>query len=141
MKNRIICIAVSLLIMMVPCFAFGGTELDTPIEEGLVDEYSYTSTVSTTLTISNTGVAKPRAVITGFPGTTTKLSVTMYLQKYSNGSWETIQSWSSSTTLNSLTLTKSKVVSKGKYRTHAVFKAYRNSSSEQIVKNSGTVSC
>ena len=139
MKNRIICIAVSLLMVMVPCFAFAGTELDAPIEEGFVDKYSYTSTVSTTLTISSTGVAKPRAVITSFPGTTTKLSATMYLQKYSSGSWKTVQSWSDSSTSNSLSISKSKSVAHGKYRTHTVFKAYNNSKSEQIVKNSGTV--
>ena len=34
---------------------------------------------------------------------------------------------------------KQKVVSHGKYRSHTVFKAYHNSSSEQIVKNSATV--
>ena len=43
------------------------------------------------------------------------------------------------TASNSLTLSKSKNVSQGKYRTHTVFKAYHNSSSEQIVKNSATV--
>ena len=91
MKERIICIAVSLLTLLVPCVAFANAELDTSVDEVVVDEYSYTSTVSTTLTISNAGVAKPRAVITGIPGTTTKLSATMNLQRYSNGSWQTIQ--------------------------------------------------
>lgn len=139
MKKRIICIAVSLLTLLVPCFAFADTELASPVDEVFVDEYSYTSTVSTTLTISNAGVAKPRAVITGLPGTTTKLSATMYLQKYSGGSWQTVQSWSDSSTSNSLSISKSKSVAHGKYRTHTVFKAYHNSKSEQIVKNSGTV--
>lgn len=139
MKKSFICIAVSLFALLVPCFAFANAELDTPVEEVFVDEYSYTSTVSTTLTISNTGVAKPRAVITGLPGTTTKLSATMYLQKYSGGSWQTVQSWSDSSTSNSLSMSKNQTVSHGKYRTHTVFKAYHNSSSETITKNSGTV--
>lgn len=139
MKKRIICIAVSFLTLLVPCFAFADAELDSPVDEVFVDEYSYTSTVSTTLTISNTGVAKPRAVITGLPGTTTKLSATMYLQKYLGGSWQTVQSWSDSSTSNSLTISKSKSVARGKYRTRAIFKAYHNSKSEQIIKNSGSV--
>jgi len=139
MKKRFICIAVSLFTLLAPCFVFASVELDSPVDEVFVDEYSYTSTVSTTLTISNAGVAKPRAVITGLPGTTTKLSATMYLQKYSGGSWQTVQSWSDSSTTNSLALSKSKTVAHGKYRTHTVFKAYRNSKSEQIIKNSGTV--
>ena len=137
MKERIICIAVSLFTLLVPCVAFADAELDTSVDEVIVDEYSYTSTVSTTLTISNAGVAKPRAVITGIPGTTTKLSATMNLQRYSNGSWQTIQSWSDSSTSNSLTISKSKTISRGKYRTHTVFKAYRKSKSERIIKNSG----
>lgn len=139
MKERIICIAVSLLTLLVPCVAFADAELDTSVDEVIVDEYSYTSTVSTTLTISNAGVAKSRAVITGIPGTTTKLSATMNLQRYSNGSWQTIQSWSDSSTSNSLTISKSKTISRGKYRTHTVFKAYRKSKSERIIKNSGAV--
>lgn len=139
MKERIICIAVSLLTLLVPCVAFANAELDTSVDEVVVDEYSYTSTVSTTLTISNAGVAKPRAVITGIPGTTTKLSATMNLQRYSNGSWQTIQSWSDSSTSNSLTISKSKTIAHGRYRMHTVFKAYRKSKSERIIKNSGTV--
>lgn len=139
MKERIICIAVSLLTLLVPCVAFANAELDTSVDGVVVDEYSYTSTVSTTLTISNAGVAKPRAVITGIPGTTTKLSATMNLQRYSNGSWQTIQSWSDSSTSNSLTISKSKTIAHGRYRTHTVFKAYRKSKSERIIKNSGTV--
>lgn len=139
MKERIICIAVSLITLLVPCVAFANAELDTSVDEVVVDEYSYTSTVSTTLTISNAGVAKPRAVITGIPGTTTKLSATMNLQRYSNGSWQTIQSWSDSFTSNSLTISKSKTIAHGRYRTHTVFKAYRKSKSERIIKNSGTV--
>lgn len=139
MKERIVCIAVSLLTLLVPCVAFANAELDTSVDEVVVDEYSYTSTVSTTLTISNAGVAKPRAVITGIPGTTTKLSATMNLQRYSNGSWQTIQSWSDSSASNSLTISKSKTIAHGRYRTHTVFKAYRKSKSERIIKNSGTV--
>lgn len=139
MKERIICIAVSLLTLLLPCVAFANAELDTSVDEVVVDEYSYTSTVSTTLTISNAGVAKPRAVITGIPGTTTKLSATMNLQRYSNGSWQTIQSWSDSSTSNSLTISKSKTIAHGRYRTHTVFIAYRKSKSERIIKNSGTV--
>lgn len=139
MRKGIMSIAVSMFVLLIPCFAFADAELDVPVGDEIVEEYSYTSTVSTTLSISDAGTAKPRAVITGLPGTTTKLSATMYLQKYSNGSWQTVQSWSSSTASNSLTLSKSKAVSHGKYRTHTVFKAYHNSNSEQIVKNSGTV--
>lgn len=139
MKKRIICIAVFLLTLLVPCATFANVELDAPVDEVFEAEYSYTSTVRTTLTINNAGVAKSRAVITGIPGTTTKLSATMNLQKYSNGSWQTVQSWSDSSTSNSLTISKSKTIAHGKYRTHTVFKAYRNSKSERIIKNSGAV--
>ena len=139
MEKRIISIVLSMHIILIPCFTYANAELDAPTGEKIMEAYSYTSTVSTTLSINDTGVAKPRAVITGLPGTSTKLHVTMHLQKYSNGTWKTVQSWSSSTASNSLTLSKSKNVSHGKYRTHTVFKAYHNSSSETITKNSGIV--
>lgn len=139
MEKRIISIVLSMHILLIPCFSYADADLDAPVGEKIMEAYSYTSTVSTTLSISGTGLAKPRAVINGLPGTTTKLHVTMQLQKYSNGSWETVQSWSSSTASNSLALSKSKNVSHGKYRTHTVFKAYHNSSSETITKNSGIV--
>lgn len=138
-RDLLIMIVTIIIVAMVPCIAFADAELDIPVDEEISEEYSYASTVSSTLTVSNNGKAKSRAVITGLPGTTTKLAVTMYLQNYSDGSWKTVKHWSASTTLNSLQLSKSKTVSKGKYRTHTVFKAYHNSGSERIVKNSKTV--
>ena len=71
MRKRVISIVLSMLIIMISCFTYANAELDAPTGEKIMEAYSYTSTVSTTLSINDTGVAKPRAVITGLPGTTT----------------------------------------------------------------------
>lgn len=39
MKERIICIAVSLLTLLVPCVAFANAELDTSVDEVIVDDF------------------------------------------------------------------------------------------------------
>lgn len=132
------CIVVCAIVLM-PCAIFAGNELNVPIDKENVVEYVYATTTSTTLSINNGKNAKAKVSITGVPGKTTKLSATMYLQKYSNKSWKTVQKWSESSTLNSLMISRHRDVTKGKYRVHAVFKAYRNSNVEEIIKNSNTM--
>ena len=127
-------------IALVPCSIFAESELTAPIDkEGHIVEYAYTTTTSASLSISNGKKVKAKVSITGVPGVTTKLVATMHLQRYSNKSWKTVQKWSASTRMNSLMISKQHNATKGKYRIHAVFKAYRNSSDEEIVKNSNTV--
>lgn len=141
MKEKVLAVLITALIVSsIPCFAFAVSETDIPISDEKSLEYTHASTVSSTLIISDSGKAKPAAVIMGLPGGTTKLSVTMYLQRYLNGVWETVQKWSKSTTANHLSISKNKVVTKGRYRTHSVFKAYSNSKVERIEKNSKSVS-
>ena len=63
---------------------------------------------------------KANGTITGKLGQTTKTSINLYLQQYRNGSWVTIDNWTSSGNTESRSLSKSKTVTKGyKYRAKA----------------------
>lgn len=98
-------------------------------------KYQYVDSVTTTISV-NDGIASARAQIRDVDGDSTKLSCTLYLQKYSNGAWGNIQHWSSSTQNNTLSMLRTHSINKGKYRTKAVVKAYKGSKYETIIKYS-----
>ena len=78
--------------------------------------------------------------ITGISGKTTKLSCHLYLQRYQNSKWSSIEDWSGSKSANSYILKKTKTVTEGyKYRTKAVFRAYAGSNSEKVTRYSSAV--
>lgn len=84
---------------------------------------------------------KANGTITGKLGQTTKTSINLYLQQYRNGSWVTIDKWTSSGNTESRSLSKSKTVTKGyKYRAKAVCTAYVGSDKETVTKYSKSIS-
>lgn len=84
---------------------------------------------------------KANGTITGKLGQTTKTSINLYLQQYRNGSWVTIDNWTSSGNTESRSLSKSKTVTKGyKYRAKAVCTAYVGSDKETVTKYSKSIS-
>ena len=84
---------------------------------------------------------KANGTITGKLGQTTKTSINLYLQQYRNGSWVTIDNWTSSGNTESRSLSKSKTVTKGyKYRAEAVCTAYVGSDKETVTKYSKSIS-
>lgn len=84
---------------------------------------------------------KANGTITGKLGQTTKISINLYLQQYRNGSWVTIDNWTSSGNTESRSLSKSKTVTKGyKYRAKAVCTAYVGSDKETVTKYSKSIS-
>lgn len=84
---------------------------------------------------------KANGTITGKLGQTTKTSINLYLQQYRNGSWVTIDNWTSSGNTESISLSKSKTVTKGyKYRAKAVCTAYVGSDKETVTKYSKSIS-
>ena len=84
---------------------------------------------------------KANGTITGKLGQTTKTSINLYLQQYRNGSWVTIDNWTSSVNTESRSLSKSKTVTKGyKYRAKAVCTAYVGSDKETVTKYSKSIS-
>ena len=84
---------------------------------------------------------KANGTITGKLGQTTKTSINLYLQQYRNGSWVTIDNWTSSGNTESRSLSKAKTVTKGyKYRAKAVCTAYVGSDKETVTKYSKSIS-
>lgn len=95
---------------------------------------------SASISVSN-GTATCAGKIKGIIGTTTKTSVYLYLQKYTNGTWVNVADWASSGNTVNRTLSQTKSVSKGyKYRSKAVCYAYAGTKSEKVIKYSNTVS-
>ena len=95
---------------------------------------------SASISLSENNV-KANGTITGKLGQTTKTSINLYLQQYRNGSWVTIDNWTSSGNTESRSLSKSKTVTKGyKYRAKAVCTAYVGSDKETVTKYSKSIS-
>lgn len=97
--------------------------------------YQYVERINVSLSISQ-GTANMGAKVVDTNGDTTKLACTMYLQKYSGGSWSSIKRWSKSTNFSTLVMSHTKAVSKGTYRVKAAVKAYKGSNHETITKYS-----
>lgn len=105
---------------------------------GTETRYQYIERISVGLSITN-GTAKVTTEVKDIDGDTTSLSCTATLQRKMGDSWKKVRSWSKSTQSNTLYLSKSKNVSKGKYRVKSVVKAYRRNDHETVTKYSGTV--
>ncbi len=114
-------------------------ELDEPVTEDPVDEYQYGYSPKAYLSISN-GTASFYASIKGYKDVATKLTGTIYLQRYSGGKWTNVKSTEGSTNSLSLTISCTKGnCANGTYRTHAVFKVYSGANYETITVNSSSV--
>ena len=138
-KKRLIVIVTSLLLLMttVPVMADTSFDNETP-QIGIMSAYSKVERA--TLSISTSGTAKVTGILTGYSGTTTKVSATIYLQQYRGGNWVNIASKSETANSYRLTTSMSKSVSKGyKYRTKASFYAYKGSNKDHFVKYSSAV--
>lgn len=88
--------------------------------------YDYTNQCLTNLTNVN-GKASCVADVTGYSGTTTKIEITMTLQKKTLLWWSTTETWTATYNTFYGTLTKSISVDSGTYRVKAVYKVYSGS--------------
>ena len=108
----------------------------------ITPSWAYISDTTTTLSISGSGVATCTAKITGYSGTTTKVQITVTLQKkggFLNLFWTDVTQWSQTFDNYYGTLSKSYNVSSGTYRIRAVYVAYKGSDSETITAYSSEV--
>lgn len=87
------------------------------------------STISLSL---SDGTANCSASVTGYTTNTNRVSIDLYLQKYSNGSWSNISSWSDSANSYTLSVYHTKRIAAGRYR----LKASYHAQSENIIKYS-----
>ncbi|MGB9680545.1 MAG: hypothetical protein ACPLW7_02635 [Minisyncoccia bacterium] len=83
-------------------------------------QYVYINQASTSLTISSSGTANVYGYVQKTPaGKNIYLSST--LQRYSNGSWTDVKSWSKSSTSSSASILETYQVSSGTYRVETYY--------------------
>ena len=107
-----------------------------------ITPFWYTADTITVLSISSTGVATGTAKITGYSGTTTKVTITMTLQKkggFLNLFWNDVVTWTQTFNNYKGALSKNYNVSGGTYRIRADYVAYKGSASETITAYSSEV--
>ena len=136
MRKSIVTLALAICVLLsFSTSAFASTESETP-PVGITPFWSYTSSTVETLSISASGTATGTAKLTGYQGTTTKVITYLYLERYANGSWSTVQSWSQTDDSYRATLQGTYNVSKGyKYRVKASYYAYSGNSSGSAILN------
>lgn len=93
--------------------------------------YNYTQGKSASLKIQN-GVATCGSSITGYSGVTTKIKITMYLEKRTLWWWNEVTSWTKTVNGDYANLSKNHTVSSGTYRLRVVYTVYSGNSSETI---------
>ena len=101
------------LLYMNPMFYVRAEELDTPIDIGIDLPYEYVRSAGCSISISS-GSASISSSVRG-DDRTTSTSVTVYLEKLVNGSWQPYTSWSHSGGRNQDN-TDTTTVSHGAYR-------------------------
>ena len=113
---------------------------EVPVEPGIIEEYQYTSSISSSLYISNKS-ASCQSTVYGFSNLATRVEITQTLQKKSGNSWNFYTSWVKNyyTWYGMLTTTKSGL--SGTYRLKTVAKVYSGNNYETITVYSYTASC
>lgn len=95
--------------------------------------YAYTTSVTSTLNISN-GTAYCKSSAKG-NSTVTQIDGIQYLEKKNGDNWDIVDSWSDSSSRNSLNMSNSKDnIGSGTFRVRTVFTVYSGSSSEVVEK-------
>lgn len=138
-----------IFVMSFSMTSFAGNETIEDNNDFMEDEYhvegtpnltrwSYTNSVTQNLSISN-GSATMTSSVTGYNGTTTKIEIYFYLQKYSGGTWKNIKTYKD--TVNSWyavkehTYTSSTDITHGyKYRLRCTYYVYSGRSYEHFME-------
>lgn len=100
--------------------------------------YSYTSSIKATLS-DLSGKAVCTGSVTGYNGTTTKIKITMTLQKKTLLWWSEVEEWTTTVSSYKTTLEKTATVDSGKHRVKVEAIVYSGSNSETITVYSSTV--
>ena len=128
----------SVVMVMILCCSLGLTanaqsisKSETPNNSSVQPRYSYTSSVSATLTNSN-GKATCGTSVNGYVGITTKIKITMTLQKKTLLWWSEAETWTVTVNDYFASIYKTVSVNSGKYRVKADIVVYSGSASESI---------
>lgn len=141
--RAILSLALVLCMGVAGTLVVGATNADAREADPPPTRLSYISTTSTVIGISG-GQATCVGAVVGYNGTTTKIEITLYLERKlaTSSTWSTyasdpkqiINSWTGSYTM------KKSVVSGYQYRTRAEYVAYSGSNSEKLTGYSSAVS-
>lgn len=106
-------------------------------ENQVQPRYSYTNTICATLTNSS-GKAMCGADVEGYSGTTTKIVITMTLQKKTLLWWSKVEEWTTTSNTFYATLVKTASVDSGTHRVKVEATVYSGSKSEEVSCTSKT---
>lgn len=135
--RRIVSIVISLIMVMCTAtICFGESTMVNPAS-GVGLYYVNAESISSTLRI-NSGKATCSSSVMGKKGTT-RIEITMTLQKKIKGSWNTVKTWKGSKNSTSYTLTNTLSVGRGTYRLKSVAVVYKGGKPDTVTKYSGTV--
>lgn len=126
MKKAIALFVVVVVLFCVPGAAFAAKDVQADILSDAVMSpmYVYISNASCTMSISASGYADMDAYINS-NSPTDKIHISEYLQRYVDGSWQTVASWSQNYYSTSASWTKGYYVSSGyDYRLYCYFYCY-----------------
>lgn len=139
MCKKIFCIFLSAITML--CFgtiANAQSNVESNSDFDIQPYYGYTNNQSTDLIISG-GQAICESSLTGYSGTTTKVTITMYLEKKTLWWWSTEASWSDTFYSYYGTLSKAFAVKGGTYRVRTVYVVYCGNENETVTGYSSEV--
>ena len=131
---------VGILLAIISLFSVSAfaLEVDAGVSE-VMPCYEYVRKATASLDISG-GTADASAKVMGYPGTTTRIYITMYLQRNEDGAWKTVKSWSGSSSSYSFELNKSAGVESGyTYRVRASCQVYAGTDCEYVTAYSAEV--
>lgn len=132
-KKLLTIVTVVIFVMSCTCLSFASGSED---DNGEAKAKYYSSALAN-ISISGGTVTTVGKVVGN--NSTTKITIKLYLQKKSNGSWSNVASWAGTKVGKDYKLQKSKAVSKGTYRTKANCTVYSVNNSEHLTKYSGNV--
>ena len=118
---------ISIVMISVPVFA-----ADT---DSMIRPMSIETSANCNLSISNM-TATSSCTVSAYGSDS--ISVTLHLQKYKNGAWETVKTKTQSTTDDSLKFSMTKLVTAGKFRAKAVVTVKQGGKTETSTKYSAT---
>lgn len=139
-KKRFLSAALGMLLLLTvsaPTVLAAG-EANVAPESKVSIQYVYINQASTSLTISSSGTATVYGYVQKTP-TGKNIYLTSALQRYSNGSWSNVKSWSKSSTSSSASILETYQVTSGTYRVETYYYVYGDGGYESGTIYSKTV--
>ncbi len=127
MFKRILALVMCLVLMCGTGLIASAETVDSQVQP----RYNYTNIISATLTDSS-GKAMCAGNVTGYNGTTTKIVLTVTLQKKTLLWWSKVEEWTTTANTYYATLVKTATVNSGTHRVKVEAKVYAGSNYETV---------